>query len=674
MISTLFCPTCGAANETTQMRCFACGAMLLNNGTGAQDGTLLLGRYQILATLGTGGFSRVYQAQDTHTGQAVAIKQINLHGLTPEETIDATHTFNREKALLASINHSQVPRLFAHFQDREHWYLVLEYLDGPTLETYLETRQGQGKPILFAEALSMILQVCRVLEYLHSRQPAIIFRDLKPGNIIRHSGDKLSLIDFGIARHYQRGRVRDTQLLGSPGYAAPEQYGRAQTSPQSDIYSLGVLFYALLSGEDPSQRDPDLTMLRLQYQPGGAQVLVLLEQMLASDPGARPRSVREVRSELEGLQQFQSNLQDRGRIWIPPTPQTYVTTSGGQQYMQSHISVPTQRRMGRRRVLIGGLGILAAVSGGGYLLWQNQPRSPQLLNPYYVYRGHKNSVTGISWSPDGQSVASLALDDTLQIWRVSSQNDRIVLWGSETEGGVCWSPGGARIAFSSQISDVTVCNATNGIDIFNYSGHHAAVAAVAYDPSGANVASASDDTTVQVWDSQSGIISTNYANHTGAVNALSWSPDGSQIASASDDGTVRVWDVTTGSTLVTFSGHSGSVRAVAWSPDGLSVASGSTGTEIKIWNPTNGSELLTYLGHRSSINAVTWSPDSSQLASASDDMTVQILNASGNGALSSTYAGHSAAVLTVAWSPDGKFIASGSADKTVQVWKPGSGS
>jgi serine/threonine protein kinase len=312
MISMQFCSVCGAANEQEHTHCFACGHLLATgiDDRESQDETLLHNRYQLGAILGSGGFSAVFRARDLQTGREVAIKQITLRGLSAEETIEATDTFNREVSLLSALRHPQVPRIYDHFSDREHWYLVLEYLEGATLETYLATRAAQGNPIQVDEALEMGLQLCQVLEYLHTRQPPVIFRDLKPGNIIRSPGGTLCLIDFGIARHFRLGQARDTKALGSPGYAAPEQYGRAQTTPQTDIYSLGALLHALLSGQDPAEQSFGLAPLSLDPASGGTELAALTQRMLSHDPSERPANVRLVATKLEAIrQQHQTRLE-----------------------------------------------------------------------------------------------------------------------------------------------------------------------------------------------------------------------------------------------------------------------------------------------------------------------------------------------------------------------------
>lgn len=336
MISTFFCPFCGAANEQTRTSCFACGQPLVTEKgrTGEQGDVLLDNRYQLGECLGSGGFSSVYRARDRREGgRTVAIKQISLQGLNAEEKIEATNTFNREVHMLSALSHPQVPLIYDHFSDQDHWYLVLEYIAGQTLETYLAAREAQRKPLQIEEILSIASQLCTVLEYLHSRQPPIIYRDLKPGNIMRDPLGKLYLIDFGIARRYTPGQRRDTQALGSPGYAAPEQYGRSQTTPQADIYSLGALLHQFLSGQDPSDHPQGLLPLPPNGQAGNADLEALVTQMLSPNPGERPGSMRMVVEALDRIQQMVASTNKH--IWQPPTPQAYPESGGPQ--IQFHL-------------------------------------------------------------------------------------------------------------------------------------------------------------------------------------------------------------------------------------------------------------------------------------------------------------------------------------------------
>jgi serine/threonine protein kinase len=376
--STVFCPMCGAVNDSVLTHCFACGQPLGIEKKSTPGAVVWHDRYQLGALLGSGGFSVVYRARDRQEGgRNVALKRISLQGLNAEEAIEATSTFNREVNVLSTLAHPQIPRLYDHFNDQHHWYLVLEYIEGQTLEAFLATREASGKPLRIDEILAIALQLCTVLDYLHRCQPPIVFRDLKPGNILRTSDDKLYLIDFGIARRYQPGQTQDTQRLGSPGYAAPEQYGRAQTTPQADIYSLGALLRFLLSGQNPAESPLGVPSLRLNGQPGSATLEQLVAHMLLPNPSERPAGVRAV---VETLDQIKQQV-GAGRIWLPPSPQASPFSDSPQLQMQvphttgsawtSSVSPISPRgRLTRRGVLIG-LGALTVVGAGGSIWWSS---------------------------------------------------------------------------------------------------------------------------------------------------------------------------------------------------------------------------------------------------------------------------------------------------------------
>src|SRR5439155_11381992 len=189
------------------------------------------------------------------------------------------------------------PRLYDPFTDAEHWYLVIDFIEGETLEQYLDKTWDGRLPR--EEVIDIGIQLCTVLDYLHTREPSIIFRDLKPANIMRTADGHLYLIDVGIARHFKPRQIRDTMALGSPGYAAPEQYGQAQTTPRADIYSLGVMLHQLLTGSNPTQPPFDLALSPLQDRPDKLQSLLL--QMAAMDANKRPLSMAVVEQELEGI-------------------------------------------------------------------------------------------------------------------------------------------------------------------------------------------------------------------------------------------------------------------------------------------------------------------------------------------------------------------------------------
>src|SRR5437016_9078442 len=177
----------------------------------------------------------------------------------------------------------------------------MDYIAGDTLEDYLDT-------VIQRLPVEMVLeignQLSTVLDYLHNHQPPIIFRDVKPANIMRTADNHVYLIDFGIARHFKPGKTKDAIPLGSKGYAAPEQYGKAQTTPQTDIYGLGATLHELLTGDDPS-----LSLFHFKPVPAGkrgklpipSQLYALLKQTTEMNMSNRPASMAIVKQELQNL-------------------------------------------------------------------------------------------------------------------------------------------------------------------------------------------------------------------------------------------------------------------------------------------------------------------------------------------------------------------------------------
>lgn len=154
--------------------------------------------------------------------------------------------------MLAQLDHPGLTMVTDFFPDGGNWYLVMDYVEGETLKARLMRAPQNCLPI--DQALHITRQLCAVLTYLHNRQPPVIFRDLKPDNIILTPNDEVKLIDFGIARFFKPGKTKDTILLGTPGYAAPEQYGGlGQSNPRTDIYSLGALLHHMITGYNPTQ-------------------------------------------------------------------------------------------------------------------------------------------------------------------------------------------------------------------------------------------------------------------------------------------------------------------------------------------------------------------------------------------------------------------------------------
>jgi len=212
---------------------------------------MLQGRYRILHQIGGGGMGIVYLAEDTRlAGRRYAIKEMSPAQLAPQDRTWATNAFQQEAQMLANLKHPGLTPVTDFFPEGSNWYLVMDFVEGETLEKRLEKVPGGRLPL--GEALNVTRQLCDVLEYLHRRTPPVVFRDLKPGNVMLTPQGEVRLIDFGIARFFKVGQTRDTVNLGTPGYAAPELYGGlGQSDPRSDVYSLGALLLQMVTGYDP---------------------------------------------------------------------------------------------------------------------------------------------------------------------------------------------------------------------------------------------------------------------------------------------------------------------------------------------------------------------------------------------------------------------------------------
>ncbi|MCE7873254.1 hypothetical protein DYH09_23165 [bacterium CPR1] len=212
-----------------------------------KPGTVLQDRYRIERSLGRGGSGAVYLSQDSRlAGKQWAIKELVCKDSTQLQS--ARTRFEREASMLARLRHRNLPLIVDYFFEAPSQFLVMEFVDGPTLAALVEKEGPAGE----AQALRWALELGRVLDYLHSQSPAVIFRDLKPENIMVTEERHLKLIDFGLARHFDpdSGR-RDTQPSGSVGYAPPEQW-EDRVDERSDLYSLGATIYFLLTGKPPS--------------------------------------------------------------------------------------------------------------------------------------------------------------------------------------------------------------------------------------------------------------------------------------------------------------------------------------------------------------------------------------------------------------------------------------
>jgi serine/threonine protein kinase len=271
---------------------------LLSSLNALHEGDVIKGRYRILSVTGSGSFSTVYSAMDLQAeGARWAIKELREADIPENEREIAVRLFGKEAALLKMLNHPGIPKIIDHFSCGTRHFMVLEYVEGETLQARLE-RQAVDARLLISTAI----KICDILTYLHGLKPfPVIYRDLKPSNIMITSGGRIKLIDFGTARFYKIRRAKDTCLLGTPGFCPPEQYGTRQSSIHNDIYALGATLYYLLSGVNLEQLNYEIPRLSHFNRSVPSKLERIVERCMRIDPSRRYRSAEELRRDLERL-------------------------------------------------------------------------------------------------------------------------------------------------------------------------------------------------------------------------------------------------------------------------------------------------------------------------------------------------------------------------------------
>ena len=224
-------------------------------------GSLIDGKYKILRVVGKGGMSVVYQAVNEKANKIWAIKEVRKDGVQNFEVVKQNLIVETE--LLKRFNHPNLPSIIDVIDSEDSFLIVMDYIEGNSLNKALETSGAQSQE----DVIEWSKQLCDVLGYLHSRKPPVIYRDMKPANVMLKPDGNVSLIDFGTAREFKSSSVEDTTCLGTQGYAAPEQYGgHGQTDARTDIYCLGATMYHLVTGHNPSTPPYEMYPIR-QWNP-----------------------------------------------------------------------------------------------------------------------------------------------------------------------------------------------------------------------------------------------------------------------------------------------------------------------------------------------------------------------------------------------------------------------
>lgn len=262
-------------------------------------GTVLYNKYEILYVIGQGGCGRVYKARDIKSHDIIwAVKEI--FSMEESSALNVKEIFRREASMLSSLTHKHIPKIKEYFIIDPSYYIVMEYIEGKTLQEIYKNEQRLWTE---KELAGFAISLCDVLIYLHEH--SVVFRDLKTKNIIIDEYEVPKLIDFGIARHFRPDQTEDTIKIGTVGYAAPEQYGKkgGGSDERTDIYALGVLLHYLATGDDPEEKKDPFYFIPVREINRNISVNFeeLINRCIKFRKDERFASVRDIKKELKKL-------------------------------------------------------------------------------------------------------------------------------------------------------------------------------------------------------------------------------------------------------------------------------------------------------------------------------------------------------------------------------------
>ncbi|MBD2744009.1 serine/threonine-protein kinase [Coleofasciculus sp. FACHB-1120] len=658
-------------NPDTTKFCRSCGTKLM---------PLLRGHYRIIQLISNeGGFGRTYLAEDIDKmNELCVVKQFRPQVQGTAALNKSIQLFKQEAKRLQEMgHHPQIPTLYGYFEEGNYLYLVQQFIDGQDLLQELE-QQGAFSESQIRE---MLLDILPVLKFVHDQK--IIHRDIKPENIMRRrlaTGGKqeLVLIDFGAAKQLTaKGATQRGTKIGSFGYTSYEQMQGGEVSPASDLFSLGVTCFHLLSNYNPHSLFLDygydwVGQWRKYLKHSISRNLGnVLDKLLQKNIDFRYHSVDEIIQDL---------------MYKPPnvTPTVFASPKANKSFKTTAIpSTQVVKKNFNNQFLAGSSTLLLALVGYGYFNYLNlnyYAISNQILSPgsqnfsekfafTNTLRGHLKSVASVAISPDGEMLASGSLDNTIKLWNLNTGQEISTLNGhSKSVGAVAISPDGQTLASGSWDNTIRLWNIKKAYKTRTLAGHSSQVVSVAFSPNGEILASSSLDNTIKLWDLKTGQEINTFTGHSNWVMSIAFSPDGQTLASGSWDNTVKLWNIKTGDKIRTLTGHSNHVNSVAFSPDGQMLASGSWDNTVKLWNVNTGQEIRTLHGHSKAVYSVRFSPDMQTLASGGMDNTIKLWNPN-TGRERYSLEGHFNNVVSLAFSGDGRTLASGSQDFNVKIWR-----
>lgn len=637
--------------------CQSCGNPLI---------PLLRGRYRAVQPIGQGGFGRTYLASDEdRLGMRCVIKQFSPQVQGTKSLEKAVSLFIQEAVRLHELGeHPQIPSLLAYFEQDGYLYLVQQSIEGQNLLQEMR-QQGVFNERQIREVLSDILPVLRFVHNHH-----VIHRDITPMNILRRQGDdRLMLIDFGIAKQLTEAASGEPGTrIGTEGYAPMEQFRGGRAFPASDLYSLGSTCLHLMTDTKPDHLYDPLDgrwVWREHLQEKGVVVsdplAHILNMLLKDFVGERYQSADEVMRDLNA-DYFIPSLTRRspsgGRVFgaSVPTPQPSLSPTPS-------LSVAPVSKAAVRSPLPSNPPIITPPA-----IPLSKPSMPADGRCLQTLTGHSSWITAVAIAPDGLSLASGSLDDTIKLW--NAKGEMIVSLAAHRRGvnAIAISPNGQFLVSGGDDYLLKTWNLQSGVLLRRLTGHSRDVNAVAISADGQILASGAEDRTIRLWQLGTGNLIRTLLGVGSMVKSLAISADGKTLISGGFDNVIKLWSLQTGQAFQTLTGHVGAINALAVSLDNQVLASASRDKTIKVWDLQAGRLICNLVDHTRDVNSIAITPDNKMLISGSSDTTIKLWNLD-TADVAETLTGHHDSVNAIAVSADGDLLISGSSDKTLKLWR-----
>lgn len=670
--------------------------------TGKYKG-FVLGQYKMMDQIGAGGMGVIFLAEHLTMKRQVAIKV-----LPPDKASDpeSLQRFYREARVVAALDHPNVVKAYDVDKAGDTHFMVMEFIDGESLE-HMVRRRG---PLPVEETANYIAQAARGLQHAHERN--LVHRDIKPGNLLVDRTGTLKLLDMGLARFFEENSNLTTELcngsvIGTADYMAPEQAVNSHdVDIRADIYSLGVTFYMLLTGQPPfassnvaqkllahHMREPDPVQLVRPDVPD--EVAAIVSKMMAKRPEDRYQTPQEVATALEPFAVSLINAASTATQTISETTvhRAKAATAKRQKWLWPAVAAAAV-------VLVGGIVILVGALSGPKSELSSSAKKPdeveeqrpkQAVLPDRVRK--KDSILPkvgqidkfdtsdaqferLALSPDEKWLVGGSRTGQLRVWNVESRKTyKEIKAHTDTIWQVAYAPKGNRLATACKDGSIKIWDTTDWKEQKKInvpkSGNMNAVWSVAFSPDGQTLFSGGDDGIARFWDANNGNHLRSCEKLSKAINWVAWSPTTNLVYTACWDGSVRAFDATSSAADQKFiyNGFEKDKRCVmiavspngklllAGAENGLHLLNAETGVKIRNFNdgkfPTQWNAMFT--------------GDGFHAISTGGDGPVRIWDVQ-TGSVFQTFVGHSDKVPGCVILKDGKTAITSSMDKSVRLW------